>query len=131
MAKQNGGELNTIIGKGSSLEGTFSISSSLRVDGTIKGKLTVGDSLAVGKGGVIEADIKTKKATVAGKIIGTLEASERVVLESTSTLQGDLKTKLLIIEEGAVFTGNCQSGKELKELAPTAIAAEGEQKKTR
>ena len=53
MAKHNGGELNTIIGKGSSLEGTFSISSSLRVDGSIKGKLTVGDSLAVGKGGVL------------------------------------------------------------------------------
>ncbi len=130
MAKLNGGQINTIIGKGSTLEGTFNINNSLRVDGSIKGKLTVGDSLTVGKEGVIEADIKTKKATVAGRITGTLEASERVVLESSSTLQGDLKTKLLIIEEGAVFIGNCQSGKEFKDLSSIPRPPEREQKKT-
>ncbi len=127
MAKQNGGQLNTIVGKGSTLEGTFDINSSLRVDGNIKGRLTVGDSLTVGKEGVIEADIETKKATVAGKIIGTLKASERVVLESSSTLQGDLKTKFLVIEEGAVFIGNCQSSNQTQNLSSAKIAAKKEQ----
>ncbi len=127
MAKENGGQLNTIVGKGSTLEGTFDINSSLRVDGNIKGKLTVGDSLTVGKEGVIEADIETKKASVAGKIIGTLKASERVVLESSSTLQGDLKTKFLVIEEGAVFLGNCQSNNETKSLSPVKVPPKKEQ----
>ena len=127
MAKQNGGQINTIVGKGSALEGTFNINDSLRVDGSIKGRLTVGDSLIVGKEGVIEADIETKKATVAGKIIGTLKASERVVLESSSTLQGDLKTKFLVIEEGAVFVGNCQSSTETKSLSPVKVPAKKEQ----
>ena len=127
MAKQNGGQLNTIVGKGSTLEGTFNINSSLRVDGNIKGRLTVGDSLTVGKEGVIEADIETKKATVAGKIIGTLKASERVVLESSSTLQGDLKTKFLVIEEGAVFIGNCQSSNQTQNLSSTKMPAKKEQ----
>ena len=127
MAKQNGGQLNTIVGKGSVLEGTFNINNSLRVDGSIKGRLTVGDSLTVGKEGVIEADIETKKATVAGKVIGTLKASERIVLESSSTLEGDLKTKFLVIEEGAVVVGNCQSSNETKNLSPVKVPPKKEQ----
>jgi len=102
-----GGELNTIIGKGSVFQGTINVESSIRVDGVVRGKLTCTDTLVVGKSGVIEAEIKVKNATVGGRIIGNLTASERVELESNSVLIGDLRTKLLVIDEGAVFNGNC------------------------
>jgi cytoskeletal protein CcmA (bactofilin family) len=48
------GNLNTIIGKGSSFEGTLKVEQSLRVDGRIKGQISTTDSLVIGKEGEIE-----------------------------------------------------------------------------
>lgn len=110
--QSRGGELNTIIGKGSVFHGTIDIESSIRIDGTVKGKLNCANALIVGKTGLLEAEIKVKSATIGGKVIGSLTAAERVELESKSALLGDLKTRLLIIDEGAIFNGNCSMEEE-------------------
>ncbi|MFQ6092866.1 MAG: polymer-forming cytoskeletal protein [bacterium] len=110
--KDNSGRLNTIIGSGSVFEGTVQIESGIRVDGTIKGKLISSDTLVVGPTGVVEADVQVKKATVGGRIVGSLMASEQTVLESKAVLLGDLKTSSLVVHEGAVFNGNCSMGEE-------------------
>jgi cytoskeletal protein CcmA (bactofilin family) len=44
---------------------------------------------------------------VAGQILGNIRASEKIVMEPKSTLLGDLQTRELVINEGAVFQGNC------------------------
>ena len=109
-AKREIGAMNTVIGKGSAFEGTFQVESSIRVDGVVRGKLTASDTLVVGKEGEVKADVKVKNAIVGGKLIGTLEASNKVVLESRSLLLGDLKAKVLVVAEGAVFRGKSESG---------------------
>ncbi|UCE17433.1 MAG: polymer-forming cytoskeletal protein [Gemmatimonadota bacterium] len=110
--KVDTGRLNTIIGGGSIFEGTVEIESSIRIDGTLKGKLVSSDTLIVGPTGVVEADIQVKKATVGGRILGCLVASDQTVLESKAVLLGDLKTSSLVVHEGAVFNGNCSMGEE-------------------
>ena len=109
-AKREIGAMNTIVGKGSAFEGSFQVESSIRVDGVLRGKLTASDTLVVGKEGEVKADVTVKNAVVGGRFVGTLEASNKVVLESSSSLFGDLKAKLLVVEEGAVFRGKCESG---------------------
>ncbi|MCK5118911.1 MAG: polymer-forming cytoskeletal protein [Candidatus Latescibacteria bacterium] len=109
-AKREIGAMNTVIGKGSAFEGTLQVESSIRVDGVVRGKLTASDTLVVGKEGEVKADVKVKNAIVGGKLIGTLEASNKVVLESRSLLLGDLKAKVLVVAEGAVFRGKSESG---------------------
>ena len=109
-AKREIGAMNTVIGKGSAFEGTFQVESSIRVDGVVRGKLTASDTLVVGREGEVKADVKVKNAIVGGKLIGTLEASNKVVLESRSLLLGDLKAKVLVVAEGAVFRGKSESG---------------------
>ena len=104
------GTMNTLVGNGTEIEGTLKVSSSMRVDGTIKGKVICSDALLVGKTGVIEAKIRVKSATVGGKVSGDITAEDVVVLEGNSTLIGDVTTKKLIIEEGAVFNGTCRMG---------------------
>jgi cytoskeletal protein CcmA (bactofilin family) len=67
--------------------------------------------LIVGSTGELtDVSINVKNAIIGGKIKGNVVASSRVTLESSSKLEGDLTTKLLIIEEGALFIGNCKSG---------------------
>lgn len=106
------GQMNTLVGNGTVIEGTLNISSSIRVDGKVKGRINCSDTLLVGKTGVVEASVKVKSATVGGRVEGDIEAQEVVILEGKSTVKGDVTTKKLIIEEGAVFNGTCRMGEE-------------------
>jgi len=113
MAKNNEpeGVMNTIIGKGTKIEGSMEVSQSLRIDGTFKGSLSATDTLIVGTSGELaDVTVKVKNAIIGGKIKGNVAASNKITLESTSHLEGDLSAKLLVIEEGALFSGNCKSG---------------------
>ncbi len=105
--KQDSGEgkINTLIGKGSVVEGTLRVESSVRIDGRVQGKIFVSDSLTLGPNGVIEADVEVKRAIIGGKVRGNLKASERVELGTKAVVEGDITTKSLIIEEGAIFDG--------------------------
>lgn len=108
------GELNTIIGKGSSLEGTIKVENSVRVDGKIKGHVTTTDSLVIGKEGDIEGEIIAKNAIIGGRVRGKINATGKVVLESKAIFQGELKTSRLVIDDGAVFDGRCSMQREGK-----------------
>jgi len=99
--------LHTVIGAGTIIEGTMKVEHDVRVDGTIKGKISIQGDLIVGKTGVIEADVEVHSTKVGGKVIGNLNAKERIELEQNASVFGDIRTKDLIINEGAVFQGNC------------------------
>ncbi len=106
------GNLNTIIGKGSSIDGTMKVNSTLRVDGRVKGNVTTTDSLVLGKDGVINGEVVVRNAIIGGKLKGKLTASGKVVLETKSVFNGELKTTKLVIDEGAIFEGNCSMSAE-------------------
>lgn len=107
------GAMNTIVGKGTKIEGKMDVTQSIRIDGSFKGALSATDTLIIGATGeLLEVDAKVKNAIIGGNIKGNISATNKVTLESTSRLEGDLTAKLLIIEEGALFTGNCSSGEQ-------------------
>jgi cytoskeletal protein CcmA (bactofilin family) len=106
------GNLNTIVGKGSSLEGTLKVEQSLRVDGKIKGQVSTTDSLVIGKEGEIDGEIITKNAIIGGRVRAKLSATGKVVLEGNAVFVGELKTSRLVIDDGAVFEGRCSMQKE-------------------
>lgn len=108
----NSGNLNTIIGKGSSIDGTLKVESTLRVDGRVKGNVTTSESLVIGKEGNINGEVVVRNAILGGKLKGKLTAAGKVVLESRSVFRGELKTSKLVIDEGAIFEGNCSMSSE-------------------
>lgn len=99
--------MNTIIGKDSTIEGTIEVQGGLRVDGVVRGKISTTESLTVGDDGTIEAEINAKVAVIGGKVVGNIFAQEKIELQSKSLVEGDIATKNLIVEEGAVFHGKC------------------------
>ncbi|NIR51389.1 polymer-forming cytoskeletal protein [candidate division KSB1 bacterium] len=124
------GNLNTIIGKGSSFDGNLKVQSTLRVDGKVKGNITTSESLIVGKEGNIDGEISVRNAIIGGKLKGKLNATGKVVLEANSMFRGELKTSKLVIDEGAVFEGNCSmdGGAEGKGEYGKSVSAILEQK---
>jgi len=110
----NGKAINTVIGRGSVSEGRFRIETGVRVDGVLKGELVSSGTLIVGESGVIEADVRVREALVSGRIVGDLEAEEKVHLQSQATFIGKIKTRMLIVEEGAIFKAECDAGGEIQ-----------------
>lgn len=118
--KNDGGVMNTIIGKDTVFTGTFDVKGAVRVDGTVKGKIICTDTVTIGSSGYVEADIEASTVVVAGKVVGNLNASERLELQAKSDVEGDVRTKSLVVEQGANFCGGCamKEGKHNMKFLP-------------
>jgi cytoskeletal protein CcmA (bactofilin family) len=104
----------TMVGEGAIFEGTIIVPHGIRIDGTFKGKIEAAEILTIGNNGIVEADIKAKNIIIGGKVSGNIFSDERVELEKRSSLIGDLRTRDLVINEGALFHGKCS----MKEIEP-------------
>lgn len=104
--KPAGGELS-LVGTGTVVEGKIKTDGSIRIDGKIVGDLIAKANVAVGLGGVVEGNLIGKNVSLAGKVVGTVEAAEKLVLEPKSMVKGDIRAARLVVDEGAVFDGQC------------------------
>jgi cytoskeletal protein CcmA (bactofilin family) len=73
---------------------------------------------------VIEGDLHTLEAVVAGQVSGAIIARERVELQATAVVQGDIHTPRIAIVEGARVSG------EVKMDGAAVPAAEGDSHKS-
>ena len=105
--RQEDHEITGFIGRGMKVEGRLSFEKTVRIDGSFKGEISSSGTLVVGEGGFVEGEIKVGTALINGEIKGTIDASERVELQSPARLCGDIKTPTLIIGEGTAFDGRC------------------------
>ncbi len=109
-------KIDTLIGKDSNLVGTIESTGTIRVDGKFEGEITTKGDLVIGESGQVQGKIKAQNIVIAGQVRGEVEAGGKLELVPTGNLQGEAKMTLLIIEEGAVFQGNCQQlSKDQKE----------------
>jgi len=104
---KDSGSLNTILGKGSSIDGNFDIQGSVRIEGAVKGDVKCTDLLTIGVAGSIKGSVWVKDIILAGTISGNIVASEKVELQNKSIVEGDIIAKSLVIEAGAIFHGLC------------------------
>jgi cytoskeletal protein CcmA (bactofilin family) len=119
------GKINSIM-EGTSIEGEVRSDSNIRVDGRIKGTVNAKGRVIVGQSGVIEGEVICHSADVEGTVIGKVNCQDLLSLKATAKLQGDINTKKLAIEPGAVFTGNCSmAGGVVKEMDPARLRNEG------
>ena len=110
--KKTDTKIATIIGKDSVVEGEFKVAGAARIDGTIEGNVKVTGNLVVGATGKINGDVEAVSAMVGGAVNGNLVIAEKTELTSTARIIGDIKTKVIVIDEKAVFQGRCDMHQE-------------------
>jgi cytoskeletal protein CcmA (bactofilin family) len=96
---------NCIIGEGSVFEGKFFVSGSIRIDGKFSGEIKTNDQLIIGPTGKVKTDITARSVTVAGVLIGNINALEEVNLVQSGKILGNIKTPRLNVEEGVISQG--------------------------
>jgi cytoskeletal protein CcmA (bactofilin family) len=104
------GDIIAFLGKGTEFDGKLIIKGSIRIDGAFKGEITGEGTLIVGEGARVEADIAVDNLLLFGDVRGNFEIKERVEICSTGKLFGNLKTPAFIVQEGAIFEGDCKMG---------------------
>lgn len=106
--------------------GEVSGSEDLQVDGDFKGKVDLKDNcLTIGPNARVEADVHARAICIYGRLKGNVEAPERIELRKTGSLEGDVVTAGIVIEEGAIFRGSIDI------IRPEAKAQESPVKKSR
>ena len=97
---------NTVIGSSIVIDGEITGEESLTILGTVKGKISVAQNVAVEAGSTVEADIEAQTVTVSGRLTGNVVARERIELKPESKMAGDAKSPRIVIADGAGFKGN-------------------------
>lgn len=117
MAKSNAEEMDglNIIGNGTTVTGDVSSMGDIRIDGKLQGNLNSKSKLVLGASGKLIGEVFCKNAEVSGQIEGKITVDELLVLKSSSKIYGDILASKLSIEPGAVFTGTCNMGGNVKD----------------
>jgi cytoskeletal protein CcmA (bactofilin family) len=119
------GTLTGFVGNGTSLTGEANFKGMLRVDGALSGRVASADgTLIVSTNGRVDANVEVAVAQIFGTVNGDIIASKRIELGRVAKVTGNIQTPALVIENGAVFEGNCRMA-QVKEQAsqPSGDAA--------
>lgn len=95
----------TVIGPGARLEGNLVSAASLRIEGRVKGQVTAEGDVIVAPEAEVEGDIRARNVTVAGRYSGNITSAGTLEFASTARVEGNIVCTSLIVNQGAVFTG--------------------------
>lgn len=97
------------IGRTVVIKGEVSGNESLYIDGRVEGSVTFKDHrVTVGRNGVVQANISAREVVIMGKVTGNVECSDRVDIRSEGTLNGDVVSARISVEDGAMLRGSVQ-----------------------
>lgn len=99
-----------VVAAGTTVDGKFSASENVRLDGLIKGEVKCSQRLVMGESGRVEGNIRTKDAIIMGKVEGELVVEGTLHLKGTSFVRGAITAKFMVVDEGARYVGDCKVG---------------------
>ncbi len=101
-------KVNTIIGKETHFKGTIKGQGLIRIDGKAEGDIFNKGDVIIGESGHVVAGLKARNVTIAGHYEGELAAEGKLELKRTAVVAGIFKNNGLLIEDGAMISGNVE-----------------------
>jgi cytoskeletal protein CcmA (bactofilin family) len=101
------------IGKSIVINGELSGSEDLTIEGRVDGKIELRDHvLTVGSNGKIKAQVSAKAIVVLGHETGNLNATEKVDIKESGSVEGDIVAPRVAIADGSHFKGSIDMQKK-------------------
>ena len=100
----------SIIGPGMKVVGDCDTDGAIRVEGAVQGNIRAGKAVVVGKDGVVDGDIFTQDAVLAGTVKGVVRADSRLEVQATCRVEGEIIASRMQLDEGAMLNGTVQMG---------------------
>jgi cytoskeletal protein CcmA (bactofilin family) len=95
-----------LIGSKTTVKGEITGDEDILVEGVVEGQIRISRDLRVGPGGVVKANVDAQSVVVSGELVGDCQASQRVEIQATGRLTGNIRSPRVVIAEGATFKGN-------------------------
>jgi cytoskeletal protein CcmA (bactofilin family) len=105
------GDLSAFIDEGSHIEGKYTFSGTVMLNGKLSGEIHTDDTLIIGEKGIVNANIHAGHVVVSGEITGNVTATDRVELRGTARVFGDVEAPVIVVAEGVLFEGHCRMTK--------------------
>jgi cytoskeletal protein CcmA (bactofilin family) len=113
-----GSDLNALLGRGSEFDGKLTFEGTVRIDGRFTGTIVTSDTLVIGEGAQVSAEITCGTLIVHGSVTGNVKASVSVELHPPARVNGNVETVALMVAKGVSFNGQCK-------MEPAARSATG------
>jgi len=101
--QENSQSVPVAVPQGIRIKGEISGQGNFCIDGEFDGNVCLGGTFTVGPNARINADIEAREVVIRGELIGSLKSCERVHIWSTGRLTGNMETRGIVIEDGAVL----------------------------
>jgi cytoskeletal protein CcmA (bactofilin family) len=110
------------IGKSITIRGDLTGNEDLVIEGDVEGKVELpNNELTIGANGKVRADVQAKAVIVVGRVSGNVSATDRVEIQASGVVDGDVHAPRLVVQEGAVINGGVSMG-EKKPAAASGLA---------
>ena len=95
-----------VIGAKTNVKGEVTGDEDIVVEGVIEGQVRISKDLRIGPGGSVRATVEALSVIVSGELVGDCSAVQRVEIQATGRLTGNIRAPRIVIAEGALFKGN-------------------------
>src|SRR5215510_13366876 len=121
--QQAAGEITTLLGRGATFEGKLTFEGTVRIDGRFKGEVFTDDTLVIGEGAHVEAQIDVGEVIIQGTVVGNVKAKRSIEIHAPGRVKGDLHTPSLQIDKGVIFEGRSFMENAVSTAAPRPAPA--------
>ena len=102
-------EITALLGPGTRFEGKLYFEGKVRIDGVFKGEIKSDDTLVIGDGAEINAEIEVATVIVrGGQVTGNIKAATSLEIHAPGKVIGNVHSPSLFIERGVEFQGSCR-----------------------
>ena len=113
--------LQSFLDRGAAFEGKISFDGVVRIDGHFCGDAHAEGTLVVGESGVVEATLSVGSVIVHGTVSGDIVARDRVEISATGSLSGTVRTRHLVVEDGARVSAKIEMGTSVSPPAEAGV----------
>lgn len=107
QAEQVNAKISSIIGADMDVEGNIKAKDTIRVEGSVTGNVETEGALIISATGRVKGNVKGSSIVIGGVLEGDLVSNGKTEVISTGKVIGNMHTKSLIVDENAVFQGQC------------------------
>jgi cytoskeletal protein CcmA (bactofilin family) len=97
--------VTAILDRGSKFEGKLTFEGAAQISGDFTGEIYTKDTLIIGEGATVVAEIEAETVIISGKVEGNVFAKKNIIMHPPAVFKGTVTSPSLRIDVGVVFEG--------------------------
>jgi cytoskeletal protein CcmA (bactofilin family) len=98
----------SIIASGTIVSGDVKTEGTVKIEGEVLGNVIAAQQVLLARGSRVKGDVQTREAVIGGLVEGAIRAGDRVEIQATAVVQGDITTQRIVIAEGGQVNGGLE-----------------------